>query len=197
MSNEFLNSLPYHRCYLVDLGSKLWKVVKNFWTVSLNALIWSALEWLSMRSQAEFSLPSPVSYNNIKRTFKQWRSTIPTNISKTKNCLLPQSSYLNASYLNHWTQETYEDTRVIRRVPHVEQELFTLPEHLISLQIFSGVLVIRSLNWQTYQIMLYISPWSRFELTTAVVLATDCIGSCKYNAGTVYPPRASDFTPDF
>ena len=35
--------------------------------------------------------------------------------------------------------------RVIRRVPHAEQELFTLPEHLISLQIFSGVLVIRSL----------------------------------------------------
>ena len=36
-------------------------------------------------------------------------------------------------------------------------------------------------HWQTYQIMLYTSPWSRFELTTAVVIATDCIGSCKYN----------------
>ena len=28
-------------------------------------------------------------------------------------------------------------------------------------------------------IMLYISPWSRFELTTSVVIGTDCIGSCK------------------
>jgi hypothetical protein len=30
-----------------------------------------------------------------------------------------------------------------------------------------------------YHIMLYTSPWSRFELTTSVVIGTDCIGSCK------------------
>ena len=30
-----------------------------------------------------------------------------------------------------------------------------------------------------YHIMLYTSPWSRFELTTAVVIGTGCIGSCK------------------
>ena len=30
-------------------------------------------------------------------------------------------------------------------------------------------------------IMLYTSPWSRFELTTSVVIGTDCIGSCKSN----------------
>jgi hypothetical protein len=29
--------------------------------------------------------------------------------------------------------------------------------------------------------MLYTSPWSRFELTTSVVIGTDCIGSCKFN----------------
>ena len=29
-----------------------------------------------------------------------------------------------------------------------------------------------------YHIMLYASPWSRFELTS-VVIGTDCIGSCK------------------
>ena len=29
-----------------------------------------------------------------------------------------------------------------------------------------------------YHIMLYTSPWSRFELTTSVVIGTDCIGSC-------------------
>jgi hypothetical protein len=38
-----------------------------------------------------------------------------------------------------------------------------------------------------YHIMLYTSPWLRFELTTSVVIGTDCIGSCKnqlpYNHG--------------
>jgi hypothetical protein len=32
-----------------------------------------------------------------------------------------------------------------------------------------------------YHIMLYTSPWSRFELTTSVVIGTDCIASCKSN----------------
>ena len=32
-----------------------------------------------------------------------------------------------------------------------------------------------------YHIMLYTSPWSRFELTTTVVIGTDCLGSCKSN----------------
>ena len=37
-----------------------------------------------------------------------------------------------------------------------------------------------------YHIMLYTSPWSTFELTTSVVIGTDCIGSCKssYHATT-------------
>jgi hypothetical protein len=37
-----------------------------------------------------------------------------------------------------------------------------------------------------YHIMLYNSPWSRFELTmTSVVKGTDCIGSCKSNYYTI------------
>ena len=32
-----------------------------------------------------------------------------------------------------------------------------------------------------YHIMLYTSYWSRFKLTTSVVIGTDCIGSCKSN----------------
>ena len=36
-----------------------------------------------------------------------------------------------------------------------------------------------------YQIMLYTSPWSRFELTTSVVIDTDSIGSCKTNYHTI------------
>jgi len=35
-----------------------------------------------------------------------------------------------------------------------------------------------------YHIMLYTSPWSRFELTTSVVIGTDHIGSCKSNYHT-------------
>jgi len=30
-------------------------------------------------------------------------------------------------------------------------------------------------------IMLYTSTWSRFELTTSVVICTDCKCSCKFN----------------
>jgi hypothetical protein len=36
-----------------------------------------------------------------------------------------------------------------------------------------------------YHIMLYTSSWSRFELTTLVVIDTDCIGSCKSNYHTI------------
>jgi len=36
-----------------------------------------------------------------------------------------------------------------------------------------------------YRIMLYTSPWLRFELTTLVVIGTDCIGSCKSNYHTI------------
>ena len=34
-------------------------------------------------------------------------------------------------------------------------------------------------HWQFYHIMLYPAPWSRFDLTTSVVIGTDCICSCK------------------
>jgi hypothetical protein len=33
--------------------------------------------------------------------------------------------------------------------------------------------------------LIYTSPWSRFELTTLVVIGTDCIGSCKSNYHTI------------
>ena len=36
-----------------------------------------------------------------------------------------------------------------------------------------------------YHIMLYTSPWSRFELTIPVVIGTDCTGSCKSNYNTI------------
>ena len=36
-----------------------------------------------------------------------------------------------------------------------------------------------------YHIMLYTSPWLIFELTTSVVIGTDCICSCKSNYHTI------------
>ena len=36
-----------------------------------------------------------------------------------------------------------------------------------------------------YHIMFYTSPWSSFELTTSVVVGTDCICSCKCNYHTI------------
>ena len=36
-----------------------------------------------------------------------------------------------------------------------------------------------------YHIMLYTSPWSRFKLTTSVVIGTDSIGNCKSNYHTI------------
>ena len=36
-----------------------------------------------------------------------------------------------------------------------------------------------------HHIMLYSLPWSRFALTTSVVIGTDCIGSCKSNYHTI------------
>jgi len=37
----------------------------------------------------------------------------------------------------------------------------------------------------TSHTMLYTSPWSRFELTSSVVIGTDCIDSCKVNLTTI------------
>jgi hypothetical protein len=43
-------------------------------------------------------------------------------------------------------------------------------------------------------IMLYTSPWSRFELTTSVMIGTDCIGSCKSNYHTIMATTAPLFS---
>jgi hypothetical protein len=45
-----------------------------------------------------------------------------------------------------------------------------------------------------YHIMLYTSPWSRFELTPSVVMGTDCISSCKSNYHTITATTAPDNT---
>ena len=45
-----------------------------------------------------------------------------------------------------------------------------------------------------YHIMLYTFPWSRFELTTSVVIGTGCIGSCKSNYHTITATTALIYT---
>jgi hypothetical protein len=52
-------------------------------------------------------------------------------------------------------------------------------------------------HWQTYHIMLYTSPWSRFELTTSVVIGTDWIGSCKSNYYTITTTTAPSWYMSF
>ena len=44
-----------------------------------------------------------------------------------------------------------------------------------------------------YHIMLYTSSWSRFELTTSVVIGTDYMGSCKSNYRTIKIMTAPSF----
>ena len=49
--------------------------------------------------------------------------------------------------------------------------------------------VLSQVTDKLYHIMLYTSPWSRFELTTSVVIGTDSIGSCKSNYHIRSRPR--------
>ena len=48
-------------------------------------------------------------------------------------------------------------------------------------------------HWQTLShniVIEYTSPWMRFELTTLVVINTDCTGSCKSNYHTIMATMA-------
>ena len=40
------------------------------------------------------------------------------------------------------------------------------------------------MRWQVFSAKTY-QQWSRFELTTSMVIGTDCIGSCKFNYHTI------------
>jgi hypothetical protein len=48
-------------------------------------------------------------------------------------------------------------------------------------------------TYKLYHIMLYTSPWSGFELTTSVVIGTDCIGSCNSKYHTITATTAPIF----
>ena len=46
-------------------------------------------------------------------------------------------------------------------------------------------LTCRKVTDKLYHIMLYTSPWLRFDHTTSVVIGTDCIGNCKSDYHTI------------
>jgi len=41
-----------------------------------------------------------------------------------------------------------------------------------------------------YKTMLDTSPWSKFEVTTSVLIGTNCLGSCKFNYHTIMAKTA-------
>ena len=45
---------------------------------------------------------------------------------------------------------------------------------------------INFITYKLYCCIKYTSPWAGFELTTLVVIGTDCKGSCKSNYNTIY-----------
>jgi hypothetical protein len=47
-----------------------------------------------------------------------------------------------------------------------------------------------------YHIILYTSPWSRFDITTSVVIGTDCIDNCKSNYHAVMATTAPSMSSD-
>jgi hypothetical protein len=66
--------------------------------------------------------------------------------------------------------QLYRGSQLYLRRKPVNPEKTTDPLHVID---------------KLYHIMLYTSSWSRFELTTSVVIGTDCLGSCKSNYHTI------------
>jgi hypothetical protein len=71
----------------------------------------------------------------------------------------------------------------------LESKVFFLFVFFKSFMVFNATFNnISVISWQVtdklYHIMLYTSPWSRFELTTSVVIDTECIGS-KSNYHTI------------
>jgi hypothetical protein len=59
------------------------------------------------------------------------------------------------------------------------------PYHLTLTSYVSLLSLYTKYMYHTHFIMLYTSPWSRFERTTSVAIDTDCIGSRKSNYQTI------------
>jgi hypothetical protein len=94
------------------------------------------------------------SHGDDRKIFEVMTSALPKGMLGAVASLLAATLYQGNPDRNHklWnivSSERYIITgfvsRLTRRVPLVDQELLTLPEHLSSSPVFSGVLVTRSL----------------------------------------------------
>ena len=63
--------------------------------------------------------------------------------------------------------------------------VFNATFNTISVISWRLVFLVAQVTDKLYHLMLYTSPWSRFEVTTSVVINTDSIGSCKSNYHTI------------
>jgi hypothetical protein len=93
------------------------------------------------------------SHGGDRKIFEVMTSTLPKGTLGSVASLLGATLYQGNLDRNHKLWNTFPHSRLItgfvtrstRRVPLVEQELLTLPEHLRSPPVFSGVRVTRSL----------------------------------------------------
>ena len=81
-----------------------------------------------------------------------------------------------ATFLTNWYITPWQHNKSINRNKLWNSYLVCAIRHC------SPACLVHNFRCQWYTvIMLYTSPWSRFELTTSVVIDTDCIGSSKSN----------------
>ena len=108
----------YHRFF--DRGLLLTRKLLNQWflLVKLKSSLWMFYGW-------------PLWYIDLCHKWPRIYVPLVVNISR--------------SFPHSWLKGTGFVTRLTRRVSLVEQELLTIPEHLSSPPVFSGVRVIRSL----------------------------------------------------
>jgi hypothetical protein len=105
----------------------------------------------------------------LKTTYHSCKVSVSNKKAKPI-CLMV---FNNIYVISWWSVLFVEETggpgeiRIITKLPNSEQS-------------YKGkVTDLSQVTDKLYHIMFYTSPWLRFELTTSVVIGTDCIGSCK------------------